>query len=115
MLRIKRHPHSLAPPEINDGAVLQKPLVDLLIVHVRAVGGIAIDQQNLAVDRDHLCMEPRNLWILQYDLTNCALTADADPGAAEAEALAGAGAVEDREFAEHSGARVACVAPAPSA
>src|SRR5436309_14165555 len=91
----------IASAEVNDVAVLQKPLVDLLIVDVRAVRRIPIDQQNLAVHRDDLCMEPRHLWILQYDLTNCRLPPDADAGAAEAEALAGARAVEDRELAEH--------------
>src|SRR5438552_3675394 len=55
-------------------------------------------------------MKPRDLWILQYDLTNCTLATDADAGAAEAELLAGSGAVEDREFAEHARAGRARIA-----
>src|ERR1051325_6068511 len=91
----------VASAEVNDVAVLQKPLVDFLIVDVRTVGRIAIDQQNLAVHRDDLCVQPRHLRILQYDLTNRRLPPDADARAAEAEALAGARAVEAGELAEH--------------
>src|SRR5204863_755517 len=51
-------------------------------------------------DRDNLGVQPRDLRIFQYDLTNRRFTPDAEAGAAEAEALAGADAVEARELAK---------------
>src|ERR1051325_11971182 len=91
----------VATPEIDDVAVLEVTFVDLLIVDERSVGRIPVNEQHAAVDRHHLGMEPRHLRILQYDLTNRGLAPDPDAGAAEAELLAGAVAVEDREAAEH--------------
>ena len=60
-----------------------------------------IDQQHFAIDRDHFCMQPGDLGILQYDLTNCRFPSHADARSAEGELLAGARPVEDRELAEH--------------
>src|SRR5262245_52495828 len=45
-------------------------------------------------------MEPRNLRIFQYDLTNRRFPSDPDAGSAEAETLAGAVAVAGGEAAE---------------
>ena len=45
-----RDRNGVAASEINDVAVLQEPLIDLLIVHVRSIRRVPIDQQNLAVD-----------------------------------------------------------------
>src|SRR5213596_3792167 len=91
----------VAAAEVDDVAIMEVPFVDLLVVDVGPVRGVAIDEEDLSVDRDDLGVEPRDLRILQYDLTNCRFTPDPDAGAAQAEALAGAVAVEDRELAEH--------------
>src|SRR2546430_13949906 len=99
----------VAAAEVDDVAIPEIPLVDLLVVDVGPVRGVAIDEEDLSVDRDDLGMQPRDLRIFQYDLTNRRLAPDADAGAAEAQALAGAGGVEDRELGEER----AATAPAP--
>src|SRR5260370_17434888 len=86
--------------EVNDVAIHEKPFVDLLIVYVRTVRRIPVDQENLAFDLHHLGMQPRNLGIFQYDLTNRRFPPDPDPRSPDSAALAGALAVEDREAAE---------------
>src|SRR5687768_5238930 len=98
---MKRHRHRIAAAEVDDVSVLQKAPVDLLVVDIRPVRRIPVDEQNLSVDGDNLCVQPRDLRILQYDLTNRRLPPDPDPRTAEAEFLAGAGAVEDRELPQH--------------
>src|ERR1043165_7490845 len=97
----------VAAAEVDDVAIFEVPLVDLLVVDVGPVRGVAIDEEDLSVDRDDLGVEPRDLRIFQYDLTNRRFPPDADAGAAEAEALAGADAVEDRELAENRGGAAA--------
>src|ERR1044071_9904312 len=99
--------NGVAASEVDDVAVFEITLVDLLVVDVGPVRGVAIDEKDLSVDRDDLGVEPRDLRILQYDLTNCRFAPDADARAAEPEALAGARAVEDRELAEDRGGAAA--------
>src|SRR5687768_13892548 len=98
---MKCHRDGVAAAEVDDVPILEVSLVDLLVIDVRPVRRIPVDEQDLPVDRNDLCVESRYLWILQYDLTNCRLPPDANPRAAEAELFAGAGAVEDREFTQH--------------
>src|ERR1043165_9646671 len=97
----------VAAAEVDDVAIFEVPLVDLLFVDVGPVRGVAIDEKDLSVDRDDLGVEPRDLRILQYDLTNRRFAPEADARAAESEALAGARAVEDRELAEDRGGAAA--------
>src|SRR5437763_9862034 len=99
--------NGVAASEVDDVAVLEITLVDFLVVDVGPVRGVAIDEEDFSVDRDDLGMQPRDLRIFQYDLTNRRLPPDPDAGAAEAEALAGASAVEDRELAEDRAAAAA--------
>src|SRR3954465_9434599 len=91
----------VASAEVDDVAVFEEPLVDLLVVDVRPVRRIPVDQQHFAIDRDHFCMQPGDLWILQYDLTHCRSPSHANTRSAEREALAGARAVEHGELAQH--------------
>src|SRR5439155_1245064 len=93
--------HGVASAEVDDVAILQKPLVDFLVVDVRAIGRIPIDQQYLAIDGDDLGMKPGHLRILQYDLTNRRLPPDSNTRSAEAQTFSGAGAVEDGELPQH--------------
>src|SRR3954468_7480426 len=99
--RVVSNGDRVATTKVDDVAVLQEALVDLLIVDISTVRRIPVDQHDLAVDGNDFCMETGNLRVFQYDLTNRRLPADPDPRAAEAEPLAGARAVEDREAAEH--------------
>src|SRR5687767_6265849 len=101
MSRVKCHSDGIATAEVDDVPVLEEPLVDLLIVDVRSIRGIPVDQEHLAVDRNDLGVKARHLRIFQYDLTNRRLPPDPDARSAEAELLASARAIEDRELAEH--------------
>src|SRR6266540_1502114 len=99
---MKRDRNGVAATEMNDVAVFEISPIDLFIVDVGSVRGIPVDQHDLAVDRDNLGVEPRNLRILQYDLTDRRLPADANSGAAEAEFFTRPLAVQDREFPDHA-------------
>src|SRR3989442_14940741 len=99
---MKRDRNGVAAAEMNDVAVFEISPIDLFIVDVGSVRGIPVDQHHLAIDRDDLGVEPRNLWILQYNLTDRRLTADADSRAAEAQFFTRALTVQDREFPDHA-------------
>src|SRR3954452_8174039 len=92
----------VASAEVDDVAVFEEPLVDLLVVDVRPVRRIPVDQQHFAVDRDHFCMPPGDLRVLNYALTHRRSAPDADAEPAEREPLAGAWSLEDGHHTHHS-------------
>ena len=97
---VKCHRDGVAAAEVNDVAVLQEAFVDLLVVDVGPVRRIPVDQQDFAVDRDDLGVQPGNLRIFQYDLTNRRFASDPDARSAESEFLSGARSVKDGELPE---------------
>src|SRR6185369_2538853 len=99
--RVVSNGNRVASTKVDDVAVLQEALVDLLIVDISTVRRIPVDQHDFAVDGDDLGMQTRNLRIFQYDLTNRRLPADPDARSAEAETLSGSRPVENGEAAEH--------------
>src|SRR5436190_10324117 len=92
--------HRIAAPEVDDVAVFEESFVDLLVVDVRSVRRITVDEEHFSIDRNDFRVKTRHLRIFQYDLTNHRFASDPNAGAAEAEALTGARSVEDRELAE---------------
>ena len=82
------HSNGVSTAEVDDVSILEESLVDLLVVDIRSIRGIPVDQQNLAVDGNDLCVEPGDLRILQYDLTNRRLPPDPNARSAEPELLA---------------------------
>src|SRR5581483_2772470 len=91
------HRNSVAASKINDVAVLEIPFVDLLIVDIRSVRGIPIDEHDPPVDRHYLGMQTRHLRVFQYDLTNRRFTPDPDPRPTQPQPFTRPVAIEDRE------------------
>src|SRR5207302_9357881 len=54
--RMEGHRNRVAPAEVDDVADFEEPLVGLLVVDVRPVRRIPVDQQHFAIDRDHFRM-----------------------------------------------------------